>query len=112
MSFTIFLALNSPEFCNAYLRSSSASSPYGMIEVGQYMQIWSVLYLGLTLWLLLFKKEKRFVPSADDDLSISGVYKMIWRVVRLPSMWLTDSHTGVAPHHGSVRQCACCADWH
>jgi len=85
MSFTIFLALNSPEFCNTYLRSTQDASPYGMIEVGQYMQLWAGLYLALTLWLLLFKKEQRFVPSAEDDLSISGVYRMIWRVIKLPS---------------------------
>eukprot|EP01125_Pyxidicula_operculata_P020638 TRINITY_DN7667_c0_g1_i2.p1 TRINITY_DN7667_c0_g1~~TRINITY_DN7667_c0_g1_i2.p1 ORF type:complete len:235 (+),score=-6.42 TRINITY_DN7667_c0_g1_i2:30-707(+) len=59
ISYTIFLALNSAEFCNKYLRSEQ--SDVGMVTVGSYLQFWGIFYCVFSL-LLFLKKE----PSPNN----------------------------------------------
>ncbi|KAH6563915.1 hypothetical protein BASA60_010537 [Batrachochytrium salamandrivorans] len=40
LSFTVFLAFNSPELCNKYLRFEPL--PYGFIQLGGYLQFWDM----------------------------------------------------------------------
>ncbi|KAL7751001.1 hypothetical protein RI367_003581 [Sorochytrium milnesiophthora] len=83
LSFTVFLALNSPEFSNKYLRSTPQD--LGLVQLGPYMQFWALMYLGLTLWLLLFKREITRHES-EDDVGIRGAYQTIWSICKLPHM--------------------------
>lgn len=55
MSFTVFLALSSPEFSNKYIWSEP--QPYGLFRLGAYMQFWAFMYFAVTAWLVLFKAE-------------------------------------------------------
>jgi PAT family acetyl-CoA transporter-like MFS transporter 1 len=55
LSFTVFLALNSPEFCNSYLRSKSLD--HGLISLGNYLQFWGIMFLICTFWLFYFTRE-------------------------------------------------------
>lgn len=55
LSFTIFLAFNSPDFANKYLRSIPSSE--GVITLGQYMTYAGVFYLVMTLIITLFVPE-------------------------------------------------------
>lgn len=56
MSFTIFLALNSAEFCNKYLRTEP--SPEGLLPLSTYIQVWAFLFLVVTFYLAFAKNEK------------------------------------------------------
>ncbi|KNC48825.1 acetyl-CoA transporter [Thecamonas trahens ATCC 50062] len=61
VSFTVFLALHSPEFCNAYLRSSLTADPhYGLWTLSGYLFFVGMAYLAVTAVLVLFVTE-------DDD---------------------------------------------
>jgi MFS transporter, PAT family, solute carrier family 33 (acetyl-CoA transportor), member 1 len=58
LSFTVFLALNSEEFCSKYL--GVVNGP--VLQLGSYLQFWGVLFLLCNLWLIFFKTEvRRFV---------------------------------------------------
>ncbi|KAJ1658431.1 hypothetical protein IWQ61_002319, partial [Dispira simplex] len=81
LSFTVFLALNSVEFSNAYLRSVPGDQ--GILSLGGYMQFWAALYFLVTLWLVLFKWEK---PDRENDYGIVQTYRTIWDIALLPHM--------------------------
>jgi hypothetical protein len=83
LSYTIFLGLNSAEFCNKWLRSET--SPDAMVSLSGYMYFWGVMFFLVTISLILFKTE---VQKASDDVppSIQSVYRQIISVLRLPNM--------------------------
>jgi hypothetical protein len=55
LSFTVFLAFNSPEFANKYFRSTPLD--VGLVSLGSYLKFWGWMYILVTLWLARFKKE-------------------------------------------------------
>ncbi|KAH6570120.1 hypothetical protein BASA62_004478 [Batrachochytrium salamandrivorans] len=81
LSFTVFLAFNSPELCNKYLRFEPL--PYGFIQLGGYLQFWGVMFLICNAWLTFFKKEASDFTDVDD---IKEVYHTMARIVMLPHM--------------------------
>ncbi|RUS35362.1 acetyl-coenzyme A transporter 1-domain-containing protein [Jimgerdemannia flammicorona] len=84
LSFTVFLALNSAEFSNKYLRASQASEELGVLRLGSYLMFWAVMYFVITAWLVVIKKEEP--TTSDEDLGIKGVYTTIWKICKLPHM--------------------------
>eukprot|EP00899_Mesostigma_viride_P028794 jgi/Mesvir1/909/Mv17471-RA.1 len=59
VSFIIFIALNSPEFCNAYLRPSTDASDVGMVSLGSFMKFWGWVFLLATVMVAALKAERR-----------------------------------------------------
>lgn len=81
MSFTVFLALNSPEFANKYFRSTpSSESAFGLVSLEGYLRFWGIVYAIMTVLVGLFKREDRV---RSDDGSILSVYKTMWNVLNL-----------------------------
>ncbi|KAI8082948.1 acetyl-coenzyme A transporter 1-domain-containing protein [Halteromyces radiatus] len=78
MSFTVFLALNSPDFSNKYLRSEP-NDIVGVLPLGAYMKFWALMFFLVTGWLLFMKKEAK-------DMGIRQVYTTIWKICKLPHM--------------------------
>ncbi|KAG8991543.1 hypothetical protein FRB93_002755 [Tulasnella sp. JGI-2019a] len=85
LSFTVFLALNSADFANKYLRSEVSEIP--MVSLGGYLQFWGLMSFAVSLWLVLFKTEDP-VAGDDDDLHLKRVYKSMWAVCKLPHVQL------------------------
>ncbi|KAF9940592.1 hypothetical protein BGZ65_006552, partial [Modicella reniformis] len=83
LSFTVFLAFNSPEFSNRYFRT--IPQEYGLVPLGGYLKFWAVMYLAITMWLVFMKKEERSHLD-EDDIGIKAVYQIILRIIRLPHM--------------------------
>jgi hypothetical protein len=79
LSFTVFLAFNSPEFCNKYIRSEPLDS--GMITLGSYLHFWGWMFLLCTLGLVLLKKEE---AEEHEEESVTQVYSNIWNVSKMP----------------------------
>ncbi|KAJ3183393.1 hypothetical protein HDU87_006712 [Geranomyces variabilis] len=82
LSFTVFLALNSPEFCNKYLRS--AAQDVGVLPLGSYLQFWGVMFLLCNAWLIFVKHELHDQTETIDE--IKHVYETIWHVLQMPHM--------------------------
>lgn len=78
MSFTVFLAFNSPEFANKYLRAVPSDTPF--ITLSQYLTMWGWIYLVATIFVALFKNEER---TRSDSGGIMQVYRSMYKVLKL-----------------------------
>lgn len=81
LSFTIFLAFNSPEFCNKYIRTLPADR--GIVTLGEYLKFWGVMFLLCNIALILFKSEN---IDKEETESVADSYKIIWKISSLPHM--------------------------
>lgn len=68
LSFTIFLAFNSPNFANKYLRSMPSTE--GVITLGQYMRLAGVFYLVVTFIIALLVPENPQLSNSKSDSSL------------------------------------------
>lgn len=80
MSYTVFLAFNSPDFANKWFRS--VPSAEGVMTLGGYLTFWGYFYLLVTLGLALLKREDK----AKNEDGIWDVYKVMWGVIKLPNI--------------------------
>lgn len=78
MSFTVFLAFNSPDFANKYFRSTPLD--VGLISLGQYLTMWGFIYMAMTCLIGVFKREDR---HNVDHGGIVQVYKSMYQILRL-----------------------------
>ncbi len=68
LSFTVFLAFNSPEFSNKYIRKVPLDEP--LISLSGYLKFCGCIYLFTTIFVAIFVKENpEFIPikKTDDD---------------------------------------------
>lgn len=83
MSFTVFLALNSPEFANKYFRNPLAqSNELGLVTIEGYLRFWGIIYALTTVFVAFFKREDREHSSSDGG-SVKSVYRTMWHVLKL-----------------------------
>jgi MFS transporter, PAT family, solute carrier family 33 (acetyl-CoA transportor), member 1 len=76
----VFLAFNSAEFANTYIRSTP--SPEGIVSLGGYLQFWGIMFLLCNFALLIFKT---YDPVEQED-GIMETYQTIWDICKLPHM--------------------------
>ncbi|KAF8339901.1 acetyl-coenzyme A transporter 1-domain-containing protein [Cantharellus anzutake] len=82
LSFTVFLALNSPEFANKYFRAVPSAEPF--LNLGGYLKFWGYFCFVVTLWLFFFKREDPVSAEEEDtDISVRGVYRTMWKICQL-----------------------------
>jgi len=79
LSFTVFLAFNSPEFANKYIRTTPLN--VGLVSLGAYLKFWGLIYMLVTFWLARYKKEEY---TRIDDGGVKAVYQTIWQITKLP----------------------------
>ena len=77
LSYTVFLALSSPDFANKYFRATPSSQ--GLMTLNSYLQFWGWCYLLITIGLALFKREDR----TKHDEGVWGVYKTMGGILKL-----------------------------
>jgi len=77
LSYTVFLAFNSPDFANRWFRQTP--SPEGVMTLGGYLTFWGYAYLIVTLGLAVLKREER---TKERD-GIMEVYKTMWGILKL-----------------------------
>ena len=78
LGYTVFLALESKDFCNAYLRSEPADS--GLITLSDFMFFWGCVFFVTTTLLWMFKKE---TARVTEKTSIVMTYKQLLSIVGL-----------------------------
>ena len=79
----VFLALNSRDFSNAYLRSKP--SEVGAVTLAQFLWFWGLVFLVTTTLVLIFKKEST-VEHDDDDLGVFETYFVLSKIIKLPAV--------------------------
>ena len=77
LSYTVFLAFNSPDFANRWFRQTP--SEMGVMTLGGYLTFWGWVYLVVTLGLAFMKREDR---TKDRD-GIMEVYKIMLGILKL-----------------------------
>lgn len=90
ISFTIFLALSSEQFCQQFL---GMNGDVGLISLGGFMKFWAVIYAA-SAGLLLFKTEStKAKPNAgtsgqsiNNTAKIFRVYNELWKILQLPTV--------------------------
>ncbi|KAJ3348168.1 hypothetical protein HDU83_001530 [Entophlyctis luteolus] len=97
LSFTVFLALNSKEFCVKYLGLESEA-----ILLGSYLAFWGAMFIVCDLWLIFVKKEDLEFHESEEE-GIQVVYHQIFQVISLPNMkrlisMIMISKVGFAAH--------------
>lgn len=81
MSFTVFLAFNSPNFANKYWRA--VPSDDAVITLSQYLTMWGWIYLITTVLVGSFVREER---HKSNEGGIKTVYKSMYRMLSLPNV--------------------------
>lgn len=83
LGYVAFIALESKDFCNTYIRS--VPSDDGIVTLPYFLWMWGLVFLVTTTLVALFKKETEEHSSPDEtrftehpDLDIQESYKVSW----------------------------------
>eukprot|EP00820_Chromera_velia_P029094 Cvel_12118.t1-p1 / transcript=Cvel_12118.t1 / gene=Cvel_12118 / organism=Chromera_velia_CCMP2878 / gene_product=Acetyl-coenzyme A transporter 1, putative / transcript_product=Acetyl-coenzyme A transporter 1, putative / location=Cvel_scaffold781:648-2839(-) / protein_length=351 / sequence_SO=supercontig / SO=protein_coding / is_pseudo=false len=71
VSYVGFLALNSPEVCNKYLRRKEDARDSGLVDLPSFLLFWAFVFLVVTLAVWAFKSEEGSSPS-DSSPALIG----------------------------------------
>ncbi|KAF4309133.1 Major facilitator superfamily domain general substrate transporter [Botryosphaeria dothidea] len=80
LSYTVFLAFNSPDFANKWFRATPKDE--GVMTLGGYLTFWGWAYLAVTLGLALMKREEK---TKNND-GISEVYRVMGGILKLKNI--------------------------
>lgn len=86
IGFVVFLALESADFCNAYLRD--VPLPRGLVTLGDFMYIWGWIFLITTTLVWILKREGASSSAGDEDRGVLQTYSLLWKVLKLPNVRL------------------------
>lgn len=92
LGYVAFMALESAEFCNSYLRSEPA--PEGLVTLPGFLWFWGLVFLVTTTLVALLKRES--LPSVERgheesvDLNIKQTYRLLLDIIKMkPILILT-----------------------
>ncbi|KAG8225743.1 hypothetical protein J437_LFUL011999 [Ladona fulva] len=89
LGYVVFMALESPHFCNTYLRSEP--SPLGIVTLSSFLYFWGIVFLVTTTLVGLAKKESIPRDTSDEtiamqNLGIRQTYRLLWDIICLPTI--------------------------
>ncbi|KAF4124561.1 transporter [Geosmithia morbida] len=80
MSYTVFLALSTPDFANKWFRAVPRDD--GLVSLGGYLTFWGWAYIAVTVGLGFLKREDK---SRNED-GVWDVYRTMWGVLKLSNV--------------------------
>ncbi|XP_067898321.1 acetyl-coenzyme A transporter 1 [Heterodontus francisci] len=81
----LFLALESAEFCNTYLRFQS--QPTGIVTLSGFLFFWGIIFMVTTTFVMVIKKENLGQTSLHDpQQGIKETYKSLICIVKMPAV--------------------------
>lgn len=83
LSFTVFLSLNSPEFCNLLIYAEPQH--VGILEAGQYIYFWGCMNILASVLVGILKKEDS-IRVNTADLGFRSIYRRIYQYLKLPTV--------------------------
>ncbi|XP_069069402.1 acetyl-coenzyme A transporter 1 [Pleurodeles waltl] len=85
MGNVLFLALESPDFCNKYLRFQPQKR--GIVTLGDFMFFWGAVFLITTTLVAFLKKENsKEKPPKEETQSIKETYMLLLSIIRMPAV--------------------------
>ncbi|XP_047451095.1 acetyl-coenzyme A transporter 1 [Mugil cephalus] len=85
----LFLALESADFCNKYLRMEPKES--GIVTLPDFLFFWGVVFMVSTTLVAIFKREnehgkgKRRVP--EETKGVTETYKLLFSIIKMPTVF-------------------------
>lgn len=81
----LFLALESPDFCNRYLRFQPKLT--GIVTLADFLCFWGIVFIATTTLVALLKKEKQEIATSKEATSgILETYKLLFSIVKMPTV--------------------------
>jgi PAT family acetyl-CoA transporter-like MFS transporter 1 len=78
----VFLALSDPKWCSTYLGRTTP-----VIDLPNFMFMWGIFFIVITIFLYLFKKEKEEKEHLENARSeVIHAYYDIWHLFQVPSV--------------------------
>ncbi|XP_026327161.1 acetyl-coenzyme A transporter 1 [Hyposmocoma kahamanoa] len=88
LGYVLFLALESPYFCNKYLRSIPQDT--GLVTLSSFLLFWGWIFIIVTTLIAIFKHESKENPVKERQVKgtkdIVNAYKQLYTIVKLPSV--------------------------
>nr|CAG4643885.1 EOG090X04K8 [Lepidurus arcticus] len=84
--YIIFMALESADFCNKYLRAEPFDK--GFLTLADFLYYWGIIFMITTsiVWFAKCEKAATHIDSDEPELGIVETYKLLWDIIKLPSM--------------------------
>ncbi|ALC44911.1 CG9706, partial [Drosophila busckii] len=86
LGYVVFIALESKDFCNSYLRSEPAD--VGMVTLPRFLWFWGITFIVATTLVALFKKENDIEDAhmaarytVEHELNLRESYKVLWDMI-------------------------------
>ncbi|XP_012302775.1 acetyl-coenzyme A transporter 1 isoform X1 [Aotus nancymaae] len=81
----LFLALESADFCNKYLRFQP--QPRGIVTLSDFLFFWGSIFLITTTLVALLKKENKEVSVVKEETQgITDTYKLLFAIIKMPAV--------------------------
>lgn len=89
LGYVLFLALESPYFCNKYLRTEPEE--FGLVTLSSFLLFWGWVFIVTTTLVAIFKHEANETinireGSAKGTSDIVNAYKQLYTIVKLPAV--------------------------
>ena len=81
IAFTVFMALESADFCNSYLRFTPSDT--GIVDLAGFLYFWGILFLVVTTLVGLLKHERQENLAQNG---VIGAYQQLYQIVKLPAI--------------------------
>uniref|UniRef100_A0A3Q4G2A5 Solute carrier family 33 member 1 n=1 Tax=Neolamprologus brichardi TaxID=32507 RepID=A0A3Q4G2A5_NEOBR len=85
----LFLALESPDFCNRYLRIVPKDT--GIVTLSDFLFFWGVVFLISTTLLAIFKREnvrgRRTTTTPEETQGVMETYKLLLSIIKMPTVF-------------------------
>lgn len=84
IGYVVLLVFESKDFCNNYIYSEPRD--HGILSLAGYLKFWAFVFLGTTILIALFKKERSEIEEGlkdNPDYGIRRAYPILWKIIRL-----------------------------
>ncbi|KAM4567136.1 acetyl-coenzyme A transporter 1 isoform 1-T4 [Odontesthes bonariensis] len=85
----LFLALESADFCNKYLRIEPKDS--GIVTLPDFLFFWGIVFLVSTTLVAIFKRENEHMKgrrrAPEETQSVMETYKLLFTIVKMPTVF-------------------------
>lgn len=86
----LFLALESPDFCNKYLRFESKDK--GIVTLSDFLFFWGIVFMVSTTLVAILKKEnsrhQRIKKKPREETQgVMETYKLLFSIVKMPTVF-------------------------
>ncbi|XP_010776834.1 acetyl-coenzyme A transporter 1, partial [Notothenia coriiceps] len=85
----LFLALESADFCNKYLRTEPQDT--GIVTLSDFLFFWGIVFLVSTTLVAIMKKEneqgKGKKKVQEETQGVMATYKLLFNIIKMPTVF-------------------------